>query len=712
MKWYRNASMALKILLPTALLLFFSFATLTLLIQSRSAVIIGEIVDRELAAVAGKGGNEVKNFLEGPLHEAHSLASVISQAKEENIPLSRELVIASLRGLQKNNPEFLGVGAGWEPDAFDGKDKEYAGLPFTDEGGRFIPYAAKSGIESLAGLDSQEYYAEPKNRNKHYLSKPYVDLVDGKKMVMTSASAVMTRDNKFWGIVEVDLSMETVLSLVRSMKVYDTGWASIMTQDGSIVAHKDESLVGTSIFDSGYAADIGKLRRAFADSDAFGGMYAVKGNEWAVYYAPITFPLTEQTWYFAVSAPVAEVLAGVTAISRLTAVMGGAFFILSALMILFVVRRSVKPLHVLAETAEKIARGDLRTPIQDENFGGEVKKLSRSLREMIQSLLKHIETAEKMSADAKEQTAKARAAAREAGEARAAAENARREGMLSAAGQLESVVGVVSSASLELAAQVDQSERGAAIQANRIAETAAAMNEMTSTVIEVSRNAAAASDLSGNTRNKAEEGALIVRGAMNEIHNAQQVSLLMKEQMTELSTQAESISAILGVISNIADQTNLLALNAAIEAARAGEAGRGFAVVADEVRKLAEKTMISTKDVGEAISSVQSSVHQSIEQVDKAVTLIDGATQSAGRSGVALDEIVHLIDSVALQVQSIAAASEEQSATSEEINKSIMDVSDIAKQTAEVMQKAAHSVTGLSNQANTLEQLIDTMKSE
>ena len=125
------------------------------------------------------------------------------------------------------------------------------------------------------------------------------------------------------------------------------------------------------------------------------------------------------------------------------------------------------------------------------------------------------------------------------------------------------------------------------------------------------------------------------------------MSLDLKEDMTQLNEHAQDITRIMGVISDIADQTNLLALNAAIEAARAGEAGRGFAVVADEVRKLAEKTMASTQDVGNAIKAIQESTVKSTESVDKAVEQIEQATEFANQSGSALEEIVATVEATA-----------------------------------------------------------------
>ena len=182
--------------------------------------------------------------------------------------------------------------------------------------------------------------------------------------------------------------------------------------------------------------------------------------------------------------------------------------------------------------------------------------------------------------------------------------------------------------------------------------------------------------------------------------------------MSALGKQAESTGQILGVISDIADQTNLLALNAAIEAARAGEAGRGFAVVADEVRKLAEKTMSATREVGAAIIEIQDGTRKNVGHVEQVVNRIDEATALAGASGEALREIVSLVETTSSQVRSIATAAEQQSATSEEINRSVDEVNHISAATSEAMRLSTSSVAELTRQGQVLRELIESMKSE
>lgn len=180
--------------------------------------------------------------------------------------------------------------------------------------------------------------------------------------------------------------------------------------------------------------------------------------------------------------------------------------------------------------------------------------------------------------------------------------------------------------------------------------------------------------------------------------------------MAALGKQAEGIGRIMNVISDIADQTNLLALNAAIEAARAGDAGRGFAVVADEVRKLAEKTMAATQEVGDAIRGIQQGAARNMEHVENTTTTIHQATELAGQSGTALEEIVRLVEVATDQVRSIAAASEEQSAASEEISRSVDEINRISGETSSAMNQSAQAVGELAAQTHSLRGLIDRMK--
>ena len=382
--------------------------------------------------------------------------------------------------------------------------------------------------------------------------------------------------------------------------------------------------------------------------------------------------------------------------------------LIGVLLIFFLVRNVLRQLGKdpgeLNGIAHRVVEGDYNIDDGSKKMG-----VYGAIVEMVNALKTHIDNAQRESENAKEQSRKAQEAMEQAEVAGREAQS-KTEAMLVAADKLEQVGGVVSSASTELSAQIEQSDRGAAESAQRLSEAATAMNEMNATVQEVAKNAGSASTASAETKQKAEAGAQVVEKAVHSIEQVHQMSLELKGDMAQLNEHAQDITRIMGVISDIADQTNLLALNAAIEAARAGEAGRGFAVVADEVRKLAEKTMASTNDVGNAIKAIQESTAKSMTGVDNAVERIGEATELASQSGAALEEIVATVEATADQVNAIATASEEQSAASEEINQSIVQVNDMARQTAEAMAEAAKAVSDLAAQAQGLTDLIQELK--
>jgi methyl-accepting chemotaxis protein len=382
----------------------------------------------------------------------------------------------------------------------------------------------------------------------------------------------------------------------------------------------------------------------------------------------------------------------------------------SVLIAVFLTRIITRPLHESVGFADKVASGDLEGRL-DLDQRDEVGKLADSLRTMVGNLKERILEADAKSREAEQEAAKAQAAMVEAEKAQQEA-MAKRDAMLEAAVRLQRVAEVTTSASEELSAQIEQSSRGAEQQAARISETATAMEEMNATVLEVARSASLAAQTSDAARGKAQEGAGVVGQVVEGIGAVQQNALGLKHDMEDLGRQAEGIGTIMNVISDIADQTNLLALNAAIEAARAGEAGRGFAVVADEVRKLAEKTMTATKEVGDAIRGIQDGTRKNMDNVDRAVKTIDESTQLARKSGDALGEIVGLVDQASDQVRSIATASEQQSASSEEINRSIEEVSTISSETSQAMVQAAQAVGELANQTADLKRLIEEMQED
>jgi len=386
--------------------------------------------------------------------------------------------------------------------------------------------------------------------------------------------------------------------------------------------------------------------------------------------------------------------------------------VLVALALTVIIARTISnPVNALVAYSLKVESGDYAATLST-GFSGEFAILRRSLESMVESLKNKISEAGQACALAEAETAKACKATEEAQSARAQALSAKREGMLQAARKLENVVAVVSAASDEIAGQITHSSDGSNQQAQRLSETAAAMDEMNATVLEVAKSASEAAESTDHTRTKAQDGQGIVGKVVDGIGAVERQTMQLKSDMDALGRQAEDIGRVMVVISDIADQTNLLALNAAIEAARAGEAGRGFAVVADEVRKLAEKTMTATKEVGDAIRGIQQGTHKNVAHVEQAAVTIQSIAGLASQSGGELADIVQFAERSSDQVRMIATAAEEQSAASEQIAHSIDEINRISEETALAMRQSAVAVRGLKDQAHVLQTLMHELENE
>ncbi len=268
----------------------------------------------------------------------------------------------------------------------------------------------------------------------------------------------------------------------------------------------------------------------------------------------------------------------------------------------------------------------------------------------------------------------------------------------------------VSSASAEIAVQVSQASNGASLQSDRVSEAASTMAEMYETVIGVASSASSSSQTAADAMENAQTGSQVVQKMTDSFQQVEKYTSEVKSGMDDLGKQAEGVGAIISVITDIADQTNLLALNAAIEAARAGEAGRGFAVVADEVRKLAEKTMQATSEVSAVIKGIQKGTHENIESVERTVHAVNGAANLALEAGSTLESIVGIVEKTADEIRSIASAAEEQSHTSNTINEKLEDVRSISEETAVAMAQASEKVEALADQAKALNGLIEELQ--
>ena len=276
--------------------------------------------------------------------------------------------------------------------------------------------------------------------------------------------------------------------------------------------------------------------------------------------------------------------------------------------------------------------------------------------------------------------------------------------------QIIDVVQSIASASKQILISSEEMAVGSQEQSAQANEVASAIEQMTATIIETTKNAGTAADITKKSQNIAAEGGEIVDKAIEGIKRIANVSKEQAKSVGELGKSSDQISEIIQVIDEIADQTNLLALNAAIEAARAGEEGRGFAVVADEVRKLAERTTKATKQIAGMIKGIQSGTKSVVKQSDEGIAEAEKGINAAGKAAEALQKIIGTSSKVSDVVDQVATASEQQSATAEEISKNIEQISNVTSETSLGVQAIAKSAENLNNFAQQLQKLLEQFK--
>lgn len=277
-------------------------------------------------------------------------------------------------------------------------------------------------------------------------------------------------------------------------------------------------------------------------------------------------------------------------------------------------------------------------------------------------------------------------------------------------GGIRDGVSQISAAAEELSAVTSQTSAGVNRQKEETDQVATAMHEMSATVQEVARNAEQAAQAATEADHEARDGDRVVAEVVQQIERMASEVIRSSEAMTLLQNDSDKIGSVMGVIRAVAEQTNLLALNAAIEAARAGEAGRGFAVVADEVRGLAQRTQKSTEEIEQLVAALQGGTQQVSAIMQNSRNLTESSVELTRRAGTSLARITSTVSSIQAMNQQIATAAEQQSAVAEEISRSVINVRDVTEQTAAASDETAASSVELARLGSQLQTMVSRFR--
>jgi methyl-accepting chemotaxis protein/methyl-accepting chemotaxis protein-1 (serine sensor receptor) len=670
----------------------------------------------EMRQIASANAAMVEKSMSNGVQTVSILDTMLSSMKESG-KADRAEADLLLKNLLQSNPMALGTWTGWDADAFDGKDKDFAGKEGHDATGRYIPYWVHSGDKiirealvdyTVAGAG--DYYLLAHDKQKTVILEPFLYPIDGKDVLMTSITMPIMVDGKSVGVAGMDISLASANKALSAVKPMGTGFLGLVTAAGNIVSHPDATLVGKTLKDVGDKA-VG-WDALIADP---GIEHEVTTSDGEAYFS-VAFPvkLTDDlNWYAIVSVPKSTVFA------QLYNMMWSAFATIAIAALLLglagwlIARKFIGRIANVIDETDQIAHGNLDVTLKDKDRRDEIGDLSRSLGILLESNRHKLQL---------EKDAEASRATQEAERAeRNRISNAQEEEVKFAVGELASGLAKLSdgdmTARLERpftaaldeirsnfnssveklqGAMVSFSENAAAIQcgseeirsgadnlarrteqqAASVEETAAALEEITTSVKDSTARAEEAGNLVSRTKQGAEKSGEVVRDAV--------------DAMSAIEQSSQSISNIIGVIDEIAFQTNLLALNAGVEAARAGDAGKGFAVVAQEVRELAQRSANAAKEIKSLITS-------SGEQVKRGVNLV-------GQTGTALQTIVAEVQEINTNVQAIVQAAREQSTGLQEINSAVNQMDQATQQNAAMVEEsnaASHTlvteVTSLSS---------------
>ncbi len=517
----------------------------------------------------------------------------------------------------------------------------------------YVVFSDGSSIEqdgsSIEGMDiSGAWYQKPASGEKYSITDIYQDSVTGKNVI--SMSAPITKQGKFVGVVGLDMTPDAlddlIVSSVPDRKIF------LVSQSGSILFAPEQEQLGTDFYSP---------RPNLKNFNKTQGIGNVRGDDYLIVKQTIKDIKVDIFSYVTLE----EVYAPSYAMLKSTLYIGFALIVFASICINLITRLLVyKPIggepKQIEELSEQVSNGNLTVTSQGSNQG-----IDAAMRRMIAKLREVVS-------------------------------------------QLNQETDAISNESLVLTELSNTTKSSAELQIQQMEMTATAMGQMVSTVEEISRNAQNASMATEESVQHANQGVKLVKDTSTALENLGIEIETVSNTIENLNQETTNIGTVLEVIEGIAEQTNLLALNAAIEAARAGEQGRGFAVVADEVRTLASRTQNSIEEINQTIVRLQKEAQTSVNQMLKSKRDTQEVVHLSLESHKALDMILAAIENMQDMNAQIATAAEEQTSVAHEINRSITEVNDLAHQTNQAAAQTEQSTQQLTQVVGSLSNITQT----
>ena len=504
---------------------------------------------------------------------------------------------------------------------------------------------------------TRPWYKDALNSSSSSLTKPYIDAATG-QMVITIGAPVK-KAGQTLGVVGADMTLQAITDSINALNFNGMGYAFLINADGEILVHPDKSLVTKNLKDI-YPQDTPAITTDLSEIQ-------VNGKARIVTFAPVK-GLGSANWYIGLSVDKEQAFAALSEF-RTSAIIATVIAVVSIIALLgLLIRLLMQPLHVMTRAMQNIAEGEgdltRRLAVESQDEFGILGSAFNRFVERIHTSISEV---------------------------------------ASATEQLNEVALRVVSASNSSMLNSDE-------QASRTNSVAAAINELGAAAQEIARNAAQASHQASDARGLAEEGQQVVERSISSMQQLSQLLGTSSGHIEALNDKTVNIGQILEVITSISQQTNLLALNAAIEAARAGEAGRGFAVVADEVRNLAHRTQESAQQVQKMIEELQVSARSSVSTMEESQRHSQDSVEIANRAGERLISVTERIGEIDGMNQSVATATEEQTSVVESINMDITEINTLNQEGVENLQSTLRACSDLEQQAVRLKQLVGSFR--